>query len=94
MPAPKPSSAEAPPRWVEAAERILAGGFHEAAETYETIGALPEAADARLRATERLIGEGRRAEGEVELATAVTFFRQVGATAFLRRAEALLPAST
>ena len=43
----------------------------------------------RMMAAERLIGQGRRAEGEAELAEALAFYREVGATFYLERGEAL-----
>ncbi|CAN5746040.1 hypothetical protein BH20ACT14_BH20ACT14_05330 [soil metagenome] len=47
----------------------------------------------RRSAGEHLIEAGRRAEGEVELAKALAFYRSVGATFFIQRAEALLAKS-
>lgn len=43
----------------------------------------------RLMAAERFIGQGRRAEGEAELAEALAFYRGVGATFYIERGEAL-----
>jgi len=43
----------------------------------------------RLMAAERLISQGRRAEGEAELAEALAFYREVGATFYVERGEAL-----
>jgi hypothetical protein len=51
------------------------------------------AAEARLRAAEALTAEGRSAEAQVQLEQALAFYRSVGATAYVRRAEALLRAS-
>ena len=47
-------------------------------------------AEARLRAAERLVGEGRRAEGDEQVDRALAFYRSVGATYFVRECEALL----
>ena len=47
----------------------------------------------RRSAGAQLIEAGRRAEGEVELQKALAFYRSVGATFFIQRAEALLAKS-
>jgi hypothetical protein len=47
----------------------------------------------RLLAAEQLAASGRRAEADEQLAPALAFFRRVGATRFLRRADALLAAT-
>jgi hypothetical protein len=57
------------------------------------MGSLADAAFANLHAAEQLQADRRRAEGDAHLRRALTFYRQAGATAFLRRAEALLAAS-
>jgi hypothetical protein len=46
-----------------------------------------------LRAAEGFVREGRRAEADVELKRALAFWRSVGATAYVREAEALLAAA-
>jgi class 3 adenylate cyclase/tetratricopeptide (TPR) repeat protein len=79
--------------WRKAAAAYVSGDFAGAADVYAAIGALPEEAHARLRAAEMLIGEGRRAEGDAELQRALTFWRSVGATAYVREGEALLAAT-
>jgi hypothetical protein len=49
------------------------------------------AGEAVVRQTsgERLIGQGRRSEGEAELQRALAFYREVRATFFIERGEAL-----
>ena len=47
----------------------------------------------RLRASEELTESGRLVEGQQQAAKALAFYRSVGATFFVRRAEELLPAS-
>ena len=54
---------------------------------------VPDEASARLCAAEALVREGRRAEADVELNLALAFWRSVGATAYVREAEALLAAA-
>jgi hypothetical protein len=76
-----------------AALAMLDGDFARAAELYEAGGFAVFAADARERAARDLIEAGRRAEGEVELERALVFYRSVGASLLIRRAEALLAAT-
>ena len=52
-----------------------------------------EEAYARLRAAEQLESQGRHAEAQTHLTRALAFYRSVGATAYVRRGEALLPTS-
>ncbi len=47
----------------------------------------------RLRAAERLVADGRRAEADVQLQKALAFYRSVGATRYIREGEALLAAT-
>ena len=79
--------------WRKAAAAYVSGDFPTAAAEYSAMGALPEEADARMRAAEVLVGEGRRAEVEAELERSLAFWRSVGATAYLRAGEALRAAS-
>ena len=79
--------------WRRAARAFFVGDFGDAAETYATLGALPEEAYVRLRWAEALVGEGRRAEADTELRKALAFWRSVGATAYVREGEALLAAA-
>ena len=69
------------------------GDFDQAADLYAEIGSLPDEAFARLRAAERLLAAGRRADADAQLQRALAFYRKVGATAHLRKAEALLTAT-
>jgi len=80
----------APGRWLDACRAALDGSFEEAADLYERIGSLPNEADARLRAGERLLGEGRIEQAEGQLARALEFYRGVGATRYIRECEVLL----
>lgn len=79
--------------WFDAATHFLAGEFVQAAEVFARIRALPHEAFARLCAAEALLGEGRRSEADAELRRALEFYRGVGATAYIARAERLLAAS-
>jgi hypothetical protein len=53
----------------------------------------PLEAHARLRAVEHLRAEGRHADADEQLERALTFWRSVGATRYVRRGEALLAAT-
>jgi class 3 adenylate cyclase/tetratricopeptide (TPR) repeat protein len=77
-------------KWIDAAKAFVSGDFLRAAEIYAETGSLPDEAFARLRAAEVLIGSGNRAEGDRELQKALSFYRSVDATAYIREGEALL----
>jgi len=77
-------------RWLEAAVALAKGNARDAAGIYAAIGSRPDEADARLRAAGELAAGGRRGEADAELARALDFYRRVGATAYVARAEALL----
>jgi hypothetical protein len=70
-----------PPRWTAAAKAILAGEVATAAQLLGEIGHRPAEAYARLRA------------GGGHINAALDFYRSVGATRYVREAEALLAAS-
>jgi class 3 adenylate cyclase len=80
-------------RWTEAVRAYVSGDFVGAAEILHRIGSKPDAAEARLRAAERLVAEGHRAEADEQLQQALEFYRSVGATPYVRECEALLAAS-
>jgi class 3 adenylate cyclase/tetratricopeptide (TPR) repeat protein len=65
--------------WLDAATAFLAGDFDFAADLYDRIGSLADAAEARLLAAESLASEGDRVGAEAELASASAFFAQAGA---------------
>jgi len=79
--------------WLEAGRAVGEGDFARAAEIYAETGARELEAWARLLAAESLIADGRRAEADAQLTTALAYFRRVRATAYIRRGEALLAAS-
>jgi tetratricopeptide (TPR) repeat protein len=74
-------------RWVDGAQAALAGRFLEAAEIYASMPVRPAEADARVRAAEILIGEGRTAQAEEQLGLALDFWHSVGAVRYLRAVE-------
>jgi class 3 adenylate cyclase/tetratricopeptide (TPR) repeat protein len=76
--------------WRDAAEAALAGDPVRDAEILAGIGARTYEAAARLRAAKQLVEQGRRAEADDQLLRALAFYRSVGATRYVRQAEALL----
>jgi hypothetical protein len=76
--------------WRDAALAELQGDSIEAADMYRGMGAPTLEAGARFVAAERLLGEGRTADGLAELEKALAFYRSVRATFYLERGEALL----
>lgn len=72
---------------------LARGELVEAAELLGANGLRTEEAYTRLRAAEALTAAGRRAEAQLQLERALAFYRSVGATTYVRRGEALLPAS-
>ena len=83
-----------PTKWLDAAVLVAKGDDAAAAETLDEIGALPLAAEARLRAALALVEAGRRREAEELLGAALNFFRAVNATRYVREAETLLQAAS
>jgi tetratricopeptide (TPR) repeat protein len=81
------------PPWLAAAEAYVAGEFASAANMLRGVGSLPDEASARLRAGEALDSAGGHPEADLELLRALDFYRSVGASAYVGRAEALLAAS-
>ena len=77
-------------RWRDAAQLVLSGRLAEAADVYAAMGYLSREASVRLKAAELLIEHGRRAEADEQLQRALAFYRSVGATRYVREAEALL----
>jgi len=82
-----------PSAWTDASLLSLDLDFRGAAEIFAAMPSPTLEARQRSSAGEHLIEAGRRAEGEVELAKALAFYRSVGATFFIQRAEALLAKS-
>jgi class 3 adenylate cyclase len=79
--------------WYTAARELADQEFVAAAESLDSMGAARSAALARLRAAQELARAGRRAEADDQLRHALSFFRSVQATRFIRQAEALRAAS-
>jgi ATP/maltotriose-dependent transcriptional regulator MalT len=79
--------------WAQAAIAFVRDDLGRAAEIVGVCGAATEAAYDRLCLGRRLVEQGRRAEADVELHRALAFYRSVGATRFIREAEALFAQS-
>ncbi len=79
--------------WRIAGELILADRFDEAADAFAAMGVLEQEARARVRAAQQLVEQGRHKEGEAQLEKALSFYRSVRATRYIRQAEALLMAT-
>jgi class 3 adenylate cyclase/tetratricopeptide (TPR) repeat protein len=90
---PAPGS-RTPTRWLVAARHVVAGEYLQAAEEYAVIGARPEEARARLRASTALASAGDRSAAEAELERARSFYADVEAGAYVRAAESLVAART
>jgi hypothetical protein len=76
--------------WKDAAHAIIDGDLVRAAEIIDAMGHAASAAYARLRAAEALAAEGRQPEADPQLAQAQSFYRRVGAVAYLRKGEELI----
>jgi tetratricopeptide (TPR) repeat protein len=79
--------------WLDAGRAVVAGDFAGAADMLGATGLRVDEAYARLREAERLAEAGDTAEAAVQRDLALAFYRGVGATAYVRRAEALLSAT-
>jgi tetratricopeptide (TPR) repeat protein len=81
-------------RWTRAVQAYVAGDFVQAADILARAGARTDEAEARVRAAEALIGEGRLEEADEQLERALAFYRRVGAIRYIREGEALLARTT
>jgi class 3 adenylate cyclase/tetratricopeptide (TPR) repeat protein len=78
------------PAWKSLGLACLDRDFVRAAEMWAEGGSPTWEARLRLRAAEELIEAGRRTEGAEQLEKALHFYRSVGATFYINRAEQLL----
>lgn len=78
----------------DATRAIVDGDLVMAAERLAAVGSKAFAADARLEAARELRERGRAADVEAQLAQALRFYREVGATAAVREGEELLAAAS
>jgi hypothetical protein len=75
--------------WMESASAIAAGDLRRGADVFDGMGAVTYEARARLLLAAALLQERRRSEADVELQRALTLYRSVGATRYIREGEAL-----
>ena len=75
--------------WRTAVLAVLDGHYERAAAAFAALGHVDEAL-ARLRAGEHHLAEGRATEAEPQLRRAIAQFQPLGATRYVREAEALL----
>jgi hypothetical protein len=80
----------APSPWRVASIATVEGDYAAAADIYGRRGIVEAEAFQRLRLAEQLIEGGNRAEADVQLRSALAFYRSVGATRYIQEAEALL----
>jgi hypothetical protein len=78
---------------MRAAHLLLSGRTVEAADAFLHVSGAADEAAVRMLAAEQLVAEGRRAEADVQLQRALAFYRAVGASRIVRRAETLLAAA-
>jgi tetratricopeptide (TPR) repeat protein len=79
--------------WKDSALAVARGEPTRAADMFQRMGLVALEADTRFEAGESLLESGRTAEGVAELEQALAFYRLVGATFFIQRAERLLAVS-
>jgi tetratricopeptide (TPR) repeat protein len=85
--------ADQPSAWYTVGRAIIDGDHVGAADQLDRMGAVRSAALARLRAAQHLDEQGQPIAVAEQLAPALAFFRSVGASFFVTRAEALVAAS-
>jgi hypothetical protein len=93
--APIIEACDARPRipWLQAAAAVARGEHADAADRLAELRTPPLEAAVRLRAAERLLAKGRRAEADAQLQKALAFYRSVGAARYIREGKALLAAT-
>jgi class 3 adenylate cyclase/tetratricopeptide (TPR) repeat protein len=79
--------------WREAGTLLLTGDCAAAAEIYDRLDAPTGAACVRLVGAKALAAAGDLAEADEQLGRALAFYRSVGATRYVREAEALVRAT-
>ena len=79
--------------WVVAGRALVDQRFGDAIRLYEEIGSQADIALAHLRAAEAYVQNGARAEADGHLGAALSFYRSVSASRFVRQASSLLTAS-
>jgi tetratricopeptide (TPR) repeat protein len=75
--------------WVAAGHALASGEPERAADLLAQLGCPPAEAYARLRTAEDLVDAGRAADAEPHAEAALRFYRSVGATRFVDKAESI-----
>ncbi len=83
-----------PTLWHAATRAVLEGDDARAGDLLEELGIPTLSAHARLRAAKALAASRGGAELDEQLQAALAFFRSVGASRYVRDAEALLAAAS
>jgi class 3 adenylate cyclase/tetratricopeptide (TPR) repeat protein len=76
--------------WLQTAAAVARGDFVEAADRLARLDSRTLEAAVRLRAAECLVAANLAAEADEQLQKALSFYRKVGATRYVRRCESLL----
>jgi class 3 adenylate cyclase/tetratricopeptide (TPR) repeat protein len=80
--------------WADACLAVVEKRYLDAADIVESLANEPLQADLRFLAARQLAAEGRLAEAEGQLDRARAFWRRVGASAYLRKADELIAAAS
>jgi class 3 adenylate cyclase/tetratricopeptide (TPR) repeat protein len=80
-------------KWLDAGTAFARGEVELAADICADIGVVPNEAYTRLRAAEKLLEQGRRADADAQLEQCLEFYRSVGASFYIREAETLMARS-
>jgi predicted ATPase/class 3 adenylate cyclase len=82
-----------PTAWLRGARALADEDFGGAVEIYEQTGAGMDVASVQFYAARKLVDDGRRAEADLHLHSALAFYRAVGAARRVQQGEALLAAT-
>ncbi len=82
-----------PSRWTEAIMATVERRYSDAADIHAEIGSMPQCAAAHMLSAEAHVAAGRHAAALPHVEAATGFYRLVGATVYLRRADTLLAKS-
>jgi tetratricopeptide (TPR) repeat protein len=90
---PLPASGRTSTFWFQVCRLIVAGDLERLTDLAAKRGDFQLEAEVRLRAAKQALHEGRHEEAAAQADKALTFYRSVGATRYIREAETLLAAS-
>ena len=78
---------------IDAAEAVALGNYLAAADIFSQMGSLPNEAWARQRAAAQLVDAQEQSAASEQLRPALSFWRSVAASRYIREGEALLAAT-